>query len=820
MEAWLFRFAYRLRDVTPGSLYVAAPGVGDGVDRAGAAAERGASVVLAESPLAERVGDATLLVVPDVEQALRQWAQRWLQDWNPRVVMLAGKRREPALAALVQAALSPRFRVTRGESAWCPGRLAVASALATMDRHAEVAVFEAVADARGALAEQIALAFPEVLAIDESIALDVDALAELAGALRGPNPPAPFPGKEGGEGGWGGALVVPSGLDVSAGLGERSRAVLDCGTEAGLLRYCAAECTPTGTEVRYTWRGASAVGRLAVRSPRLLAGCAEAVGVGLHLGLELVEAVRGLERYVPVPGAMRPLSAASGAALIDDTGVAAPADAIQDLSAVAGWGGYRRRYVVLGELPQWNEDAAADLAGALDLRWDGLFGLGDQAAAVARCLRVARRSAQVFHRAAHLEGALRSTLDPDDLVLIVGGAEAGMDAMVLRLAGLSGDAGQPAASDSICLGRPDRPTWVEVDVEALAHNTRLIRETAGVPLMAVLKADAYGHGAGRMAEVVLANGADAIAVACLSEGRDLRRAGIGGEILILGYTPPWQAREAVQERISCALYDWEMARALDRAGRDEGRRAVVHVKVDTGLSRLGLTPEEAPEFLERLQRLENLDARGIFTHLGSADAADLSHAHGQLRRFRDLLTELEAAGLRPPVAHAANTAAALRLPEARLDMVRAAIGLYGLSPSPEAPLPYGFQPTLTLKTAVAQVKWVEPGSRVGYGSAYTTTALTRVAVLPVGYGDGFRRTPRNWGHVLIDGRRCPILGNVCMDQTMVDVTELEGVAPGDEVVLIGRQGDATITVDEVAANLGTIVYEVVATIMARVPRVT
>ncbi|HKB49112.1 MAG TPA: alanine racemase, partial [Ktedonobacterales bacterium] len=211
---------------------------------------------------------------------------------------------------------------------------------------------------------------------------------------------------------------------------------------------------------------------------------------------------------------------------------------------------------------------------------------------------------------------------------------------------------------------------------------------------------------------------------------------------------------------------------------------------------------------------------GVFTHFATADSADQSYARRQLERFNAVLRALQARGLRPPLVHAANSAAMLALPEARFDLVRPGVAIYGLHPSDEVRLPPAFRPALAFKTQVAQVKDIPPGEGISYGATYVTTTTTRIAVLPVGYADGFRRAPTNWGEVLVRGRRAPLLGRVCMDQCMVDVTHISGVRTGDEVVLIGRQGDDEITAEAVARRLGTIAYEVVAELLARVPRVS
>ncbi len=379
---------------------------------------------------------------------------------------------------------------------------------------------------------------------------------------------------------------------------------------------------------------------------------------------------------------------------------------------------------------------------------------------------------------------------------------------------------QSAEDGAITTGATGRPTRLEVDLGAIAHNLRLVRRIVGdkVGILAVLKANGYGHGALLVARAVVAKGADMLGVACVSEGVAFRQAGIAAPILVLGYTPPWQLGEAVAHDIALTLFDCDTARALDRVAAATGRVARVHVKVDTGMGRLGLLPDQVLPFMHWLTGLDHLVVEGMFTHFSVADAADKSYTYRQLDIFRDVLRQVHAAGIEVPVVHAANSAAILTVPEARFNMVRLGIALYGLSPGPETPLPEGFRPALTFKTCIAQVKTLPPGSFVGYGNTYCTSGEERIAVIPVGYADGFRRAPGNWEYVLVRGRRAPIVGRVCMDQTMVNVTHIPGVRQGDEVVLIGVQGGQEITVDEVARRLGTINYEVISTILARVPR--
>ena len=373
---------------------------------------------------------------------------------------------------------------------------------------------------------------------------------------------------------------------------------------------------------------------------------------------------------------------------------------------------------------------------------------------------------------------------------------------------------------------PARPTWLEIDLSALTGNVRRLRRLVGeaCQLTAVVKANAYGHGAGLIAPAALAAGADRLAVATLGEGAALRGMGLTAPVLVLGYTPPWQAADLVRQGLTATVYSLEVADALAQAAQEQGIRAQVHVKVDTGMHRLGLDPTDVPDFLAALAQRPSLEVEGIYTHFSTADEADKGYARRQFRRFRQLLARLAERGLRPPLAHAANSAATLSLPETHLEMVRCGIALYGLHPSPETPLPDGFRPVLSWKAQLAQVKVLEAGEPVSYGNTYVAPSRRTIGVIPVGYADGFPRSPRHWQSVLVHGQAAPILGRVCMDQTVIDLTDVRGpggrpARAGDEVVLIGEQGGARLSAEEAARRTGTINYEVTSRLLARLPRV-
>ncbi|MGL4650148.1 MAG: alanine racemase, partial [Caldilineaceae bacterium] len=285
------------------------------------------------------------------------------------------------------------------------------------------------------------------------------------------------------------------------------------------------------------------------------------------------------------------------------------------------------------------------------------------------------------------------------------------------------------------------------------------------------------------------------------------------------------AADAVHNGVTLAVFDLETAVAYATSVATDGSVALgVHVKVNTGMNRLGVEPADAPELLAALRKLGSLHVEGIFTHFATSDEADKRFAYQQFRLFQELLGVLQGYRLRPPLAHAANSAAALTMPDTHLDMVRAGIALYGLDPDvTECPLPDGFRPALAWKAILAQVRWIQPGAAVSYGREFIADRPTLVGVLPVGYADGFPRKPHHWGYVLVRGQPAPILGRVCMDQTMVDLgaallVEKE-ILRGDEVVLIGRQGDRRITAEEVALRVGTNNYDIVSRILSRVPRI-
>ncbi len=366
----------------------------------------------------------------------------------------------------------------------------------------------------------------------------------------------------------------------------------------------------------------------------------------------------------------------------------------------------------------------------------------------------------------------------------------------------------------------DRPTAALIDLDALSHNFReVLRRTGGRKVLAVVKAQAYGHGAVRISQHLLGLGADMLGVALVEEGRELRTAGIGAPVLVMGPVYPEQAEAIVRWDLTPLVYRTAGAVALANAARKLGKDVTVHVKVDTGMGRIGLPPEDAGNFIAEIVKVEGLRVQGIMTHFADADLRDKQFASRQMQRFEGLMNALDEQGISLPVRHAANSAAVLDYERALFTMVRPGLMLYGYSPLEGAGPDADLRPVLSFVTRIAFLKRTPAGIPISYGRTFVTKRESLIATIPVGYADGYSRGLSNCGEAIVRGVRVPVAGRVCMDMTMLDVTDVPGAREGDEVVLIGAQGSERITADDIAAKTGTISYEVLCGISSRVPRV-
>lgn len=368
-----------------------------------------------------------------------------------------------------------------------------------------------------------------------------------------------------------------------------------------------------------------------------------------------------------------------------------------------------------------------------------------------------------------------------------------------------------------------RPTWAEIDLNALAHNLGVIRGQvkAQAKVMAAVKADAYGHGAVACAQRLESAGVDWFGVALPEEGIELRAAGITRPILCLGGFWEGQQNACIRHKLTPVVYRTDMIESLNRAAKDASVIADVHVKIDTGMGRLGLAPNSLPEFCDALEGLPNIHVDGLMTHLASADdPAQEEFTRKQLDLFRDAIATLRERGIAPAFIHAANSAVTFAGYEDIGNMVRPGATLYGLSRDvlpPNIPRP-PLRPVMSLRSRIMLLKEVRKGEQLGYGGTFKTERESTIATLPIGYDDGYRRALSNCGRVIVRGQYAPVAGRVSMDLTLVDVTDVAGITTDDEVILMGNAGECSVTAEDIAELSATISYEITCGISPRVPR--
>lgn len=820
-------FAFDSRQLEPGQLFLAVKtATGDGHDFIGSAVERGAAGVLCEyvGALALLSQPVTAVVVPDLQQALTDYAGYILQKYQPRVIGVTGSSGKTTAKEAIAAVLQKKYCVFKNFGSY-NGRYGLPIALGELTPEHEVAVLEMACDSFGEIAELVHICQPHlgvITTINQTHLAYLGTLANIAQEKGRLIEALPFDG----------TAILNADDPRVAGMVPRTRArILTFGLSSGAdVRAAQVKTLPDGMTFTLHYNGRSYPARTPLLGRHQIYSILAALAAGLVLDVPLETALEALAVVPRLPGRLNPLPGQKGTLILDDTFNASPEATLAALDTLAELPG-AHKVAILGDMPDLGDieaEAHQQIGQYAARRVQRLVAQGEMAqqiAAAAREAGLGKHAVHVTFTAADAVSAVQDLLSPDTVILVKGGASVRLERVVQKLlAEPERDrwklVRQGAGWAQVRARQPVRPTWVEIDLEAIANNVRLLAQMAApAKIMAVLKADAYGHGMVKVARTALNNGAAWVGVATLGEALTLRRAGIDAPILVMSYLPAWQTHDAIANNISATIFTAEIARAFIRAAADLNQTARVHIKVDTGMGRLGLLPHEVLPFLQKIKQ-PGLEVEGLYTHFATADEADLSLAREQLRRFQALLAQLDEAGLRPPLVHAANSPGLINLPEACFDLVRPGIAIYGLPPSAATALPPGFRPALTFKSTVGQVKTLPPNSPVGYGATYYTQATETIAILPVGYADGFRRSPRTWGEVLVKGQRAPLVGRVSMDQCAINVTHIPNVRQGDEVVLIGRQGHEVITAEEVAENLGTINYEVVSELLARIPRMS
>jgi len=799
---------------------------GDGHQYMYEAVRKGATGILCIRPPEFDTEGLSIILVKDTYSALMKWSYYILNKLGTQVIAVTGTSGKSITVEAITHVLRTQYLVHKSAPD-SSGRLALPLTLARLTPEHKLVVVEMAAEAPGEMSEMVLSAQPHIGVVTHVGYADrfetPDQLAQEDRLLVEYLPTAGL------------AVLNYDDNYVREMAAHTHAASMTIGIEgfgADLTAYnLLLGATGTGFDVRY---GSSRhVGRWTpLLGKHQLYAVLAALAVGIHYQVDLGEALKALTNVQPLAGRMNPLSGSNGALLIDDSFGADPESSISALEWLQTITDENHRAIFifgdmdnLGEQNQRAHRAVGQRAAEIA---DLFITTGTDAALAGRAALdqgMDARRVRITYGMQDTVAQLRdhSPLGPDDIVLIKGGASARMELTIRALLANEADTAllprSSLISDSDLLMRPLRPSWVEIDLDAIANNVRGIKSLIGdsVALFAVVKANAYGHGAIPVARTALLNGADYLGVASMQEALELRSAGIEAPILVMSYTPVQAIRQAVRQNITVTLYDLELARAFDRAARDAGGTLRVHVKVDTGMGRLGVMASDAVAFFRHLLSLTNLEIEGVYTHFSAADE-DLSYTSEQMRVFKGVITPLRAAGFTFKYIHAANSAGMLVSKETHFNAVRIGLAMYGLSPSDLARVPRTFRPALSWKTVIAQVKSLPPGHPVGYGNTYQAKENERVAVIPVGYADGLRRSPQYWGHVLVQGQIAPIIGRVSMEKTIISISDIPDVAIGDEVVLIGTQGENTITADDIAWRIGTISYEVICAVLPRAPR--
>lgn len=367
-----------------------------------------------------------------------------------------------------------------------------------------------------------------------------------------------------------------------------------------------------------------------------------------------------------------------------------------------------------------------------------------------------------------------------------------------------------------------RPVWAEINLDTIATNTKNIKKLIGdKELIAIVKADCYGHGAVDVVPTLLESGASRLAVAMLTEAIELRENNINAPIVILGYTPLYLGEELINYDIEQTVYDLDYAKELSKIALSLNKKAKIHIAIDTGMGRIGFLPgDDTVKTINEVYNLEGLEVIGIYSHFSTSDEKDKSYANEQLFKFKKVMADLKALGIEIPLKHISNSGAIIDMPETYLNGVRPGIILYGYYPSNEVSKDnISVKPALTLKAKIAHVKELHKDMYISYGKTFKTNKKTIVATLPIGYGDGYPRALSENAKVIVNGKFASILGRICMDQCMIDVTDIENIKTGDEVIILGGEGDLKFNADDMAEALGTINYEILCRIKSRIPRV-
>jgi alanine racemase len=824
-------FCLDVTQVEPSALFVAMRGdFGDSHADMNAAVDNGAIGLLCTKPPEFDTEGVTVIVVKDTEKALLDWTEFILQQLPVKPIIVTGTSDQKTTIEAIRRVLEVSYSVYTSPERFHAGRLNLPLMLSDLDDSHDFIIIELLVDTPGELEQAVQMIQPRTAVITQIGRANLnkfDSIDQIAAEHEAAVRYLPEDG----------LAVLNYNVDAIRrlqGLTDATSMTIgleDYGPDLQAYKLVVG-VTGTGFDLRYA--GEKHVGKWTPLLGRhQLYSILSALAVGLHYGISIDDGLNAVKAQDPLPGRMNAMLGENGCIIIDDTHDAAPDTTLSTLEWMAeikGNDADSRFVFVMGDLDNLGEASRTVMRE-----------IGQRAIEVADVMVTEGALAAMAGRAAldtmskqqqvHVTYTVRDCIDAlrydvnineQDILVVKGDVAARMELVVKGLLPDEADHANLVRQNIVeglaQVTRPLHPSWVEVDREALANNVRVLKNLAGdnVTLMATVKADAYGHGAVTVSRVALRNGAEYLAVASVSEALQLRNAGIDAPILVLSYTPVHSVRDAIRNQITITVYDLNMVRAYHSVARELRQNLRVHVKIDTGMGRLGVMPEDAVNLFRHMVHMQYIEIEGAYTHFSAADE-DYDYTLDQVRLFKETIMPIRAAGIKLKYMHAANSAGAMLGEDFHFNMVRTGILLYGgLTSTLVEPLQQ-LQPIMTWKTVIAQVKTLPAGHAVGYGNTYTTRKDEKVAVIPIGYADGFRRVP-NWGVVLVHGQRAPIIGRVSMEKTIISVDGIDGVSIGDEVVLLGRQGSAEITAEEIAVRLGTINYEIFTNILPRVPR--
>jgi len=791
------------------------------------AISNGISGVLCVEPPTCDTTNVSVLMVDDTIEALLEWSHYTLEKLQVKTIAVVGSHGKSVTVDAINHIMSNNFRSLAGNVDEV-GTLGIPLSLARLTPEHEYVVLKLNPSIPGELAHMLDAVNPDIAVLTnidcvhpstfETCSQYVEEFADLLESLQ-PGHLAVVNYDDDGTREL--ATRVKDGVTVrTIGVDRFGADVLAFNVKVGIERI---GFDIRHGDARYLARWSPIPGK------HQLYGLLAAIQVGEHVGIGMEDALRSLTELRSLPGRMALHQGIGGCALVDDSFDAS----YESTLAVLNWleevsADGHRTILILGDIENLGRNSryahrtvgqqAAEVA-------DYIITQGVDAALAGRAaIDNGMDIGQVFttYSTQDVVSVLESlNITENDIVLVKGGSHAGLERVVEALLANLGDKQYLVRQDRVLRQAPPmlRPSRVEIDADALAGNIRIVREQLAddVMLMAVVKADAYGHGAVMAARTAVTNGAGYLGVASIAEAVELRDAGITTPILVLSYAPSEAARQAHQLNLTLTVFDLEQAERYDRMARTVAGKLKVHVKIDTGMGRLGIFAGDTIKAFRHLHTLTNLNIEGIYTHFSSADEDAELTAH-QLEAFRRAIRPLRAAGINVTYMHAANSPGTLASWDNHLNLVRPGLMLYGLRPSEKTPLYPGMRPVMSWKTQILQVKDFPPGHPIGYNGTYTTRDNEKIAILPVGYADGFRRGPYTWEYVLIHGQKAPVVGRVSMEKTAVKVTDIGSVHAGDEVVLLGQQGDEMITAEMIADWLDTSNYEVVTSILPRVPR--